>query len=248
MWFSSTLVVLWIFLLSLVTVGYVFVKTPDGGHKISGLVDCAATLDFVSEDFVRRFALHTRQSMQLHKDEMQARAEPSTTPHFVRGDKVSDDTTNLFLREHPNRKLRDMHLGPLTTEEQIGKHSYRLKLQATVRLRHLFHVNNLRPCSTAPLRPDVPVIVHEGDDEEVDVSLISVVCIKSLPRRRGKYLLFMTHFNDDGIPPVWHRLNEVHRTTTLHDFLETPQWHKFAKSQAYIDFMHAHPTRIPESQ
>jgi hypothetical protein len=30
------------------------VKTPDGGHHISGLVDCAATLDFVSEDFVRR--------------------------------------------------------------------------------------------------------------------------------------------------------------------------------------------------
>jgi hypothetical protein len=24
------------------------VKTPDGGHQISGLVDCAATLDFVS--------------------------------------------------------------------------------------------------------------------------------------------------------------------------------------------------------
>jgi hypothetical protein len=38
------------------------VKTSDGGHLISGLVDCAATLDFVSEDFVRRFALHTRKS------------------------------------------------------------------------------------------------------------------------------------------------------------------------------------------
>jgi hypothetical protein len=36
------------------------VKTHDGGHQISGLVDCAATLDFVSEDFVRRFALQTR--------------------------------------------------------------------------------------------------------------------------------------------------------------------------------------------
>jgi hypothetical protein len=39
------------------------VKTPDGGHKISGLVDCAPTLDFVSEDFVRRFTLHTRKSL-----------------------------------------------------------------------------------------------------------------------------------------------------------------------------------------
>jgi hypothetical protein len=35
----------------------VTVKTPYGGHQITGLVDCAATLDFVSDDFVRRFAL-----------------------------------------------------------------------------------------------------------------------------------------------------------------------------------------------
>jgi hypothetical protein len=39
------------------------VKTHDGGHQTSGLVDCAATLDFVSEDFVRRFALQTRKSV-----------------------------------------------------------------------------------------------------------------------------------------------------------------------------------------
>jgi hypothetical protein len=39
------------------------VKTPNGGHQISGLVDCAATLDFVSDDFVRRFALQTRKSL-----------------------------------------------------------------------------------------------------------------------------------------------------------------------------------------
>jgi hypothetical protein len=58
----------------------------------------------------------------------------------------------------------------------------------------------------------------------------------------------MTHFNDDDIPPVWHRLNEVHRTTALQDFLETSQWHKFAKTQAYIDFMHAYPARVPESK
>jgi hypothetical protein len=87
--------------------------------------------------------------------------------------------------------------------------------------------------------------VPEGDDEEFDVSHICVVRIKSLPGRRGKYLLFMTHFHDDDIPPVWHRLNEVHIITALQDFLKTPQWHKFAKIHAYIDFMHAHPARIP---
>jgi hypothetical protein len=160
---------------------------------------------------------------------------------------VSVVTSNLFLRGQPNRKLRDRQLGPFTVEEQIGKHIYILKLPATIRLRLVSHVNNLRPCSTAPLRPAVPVIVPEGDDEEFDVSHISLVCIKSLPGRRGKYLLFMTHLSDDDIPPIWHCLNDVHRTMALQEFLETPQWHKFAKTRAYIEFMHAHPARIPES-
>jgi hypothetical protein len=194
--------------------------------------------------------VHTlvRSVLQQHKDEMQARTEPSTAPHFARGDKVLIVTANLFLRGQPNRKLRDRHLGPFSVEEQIEKHIYRLELPATVCLHHVFHVNNLRPCSTTPLRPPAPVTVPKGDDEEFDVSHISVVCIKSLHGRRGKYLLFMTYFRDDDIPPVWHRLNEVHRTTALQDFLETPQWHKFAKTQAYINFMHAHPARIHESQ
>jgi hypothetical protein len=115
---------------------------------------------------------------------MQARTEPSTAPHFAKGDKVSVVTANLFLRGQPNRKLRDRQLGHFSVEEQIGKHNYRLKLPATVRLHLVFHVNNLRPSSTAPLRPPVPVTVREGDDEEFDVPHISVVCIKSLPATR----------------------------------------------------------------
>jgi hypothetical protein len=184
--------------------------------------------------------------LQLHKDEMHARTQPSTSPHFVRGDKVSVVTANLFLRRQTNTKLRDRKLGAFTIEELIGKQSNRLKLPATVRLHHVLHVNNLRPCSTAPLRPAVPVTTLEGDHEKFDVSHIFAVCIKSLPRRRGKYLLFMIHFNDDDIPHVWHRLNEVHRTKALQDFLETPQWHKFANTQAYVDFMHAHLACILE--
>jgi hypothetical protein len=122
-----------------------------------------------------------------------------------------------------------------------------LKLPTTVRLQNVFHVNNLRPCSTAPLQPVVPVTVPERYDDEFDVSNISAVCIKSLHERRCKYLLFMMHFSDDDIPLVWHRLNEVYRITALQDFLETPQWHKLAKTQAYVDFMHVHPVRIRES-
>jgi hypothetical protein len=141
-----------------------------------------------------------RYVVHLHKDKMHAWTIPSAAPHFVRGDKASFVTTNLFLRGQPKKKLKDRHLGPFTVEEQIGKHTYRLKLLATVHLHPVFHVNYLRPCSTAPLRLAIPVTVPEGDDEEFDISHISVVCVKSLHGRRGKYLLFMTHFRDDDIP------------------------------------------------
>jgi hypothetical protein len=58
----------------------------------------------------------------------------------------------------------------------------------------------------------------------------------------------MPRFNDEEIPDVRHRLNEVYRTTALQYFLETPQWHAFAKIQLYIDFIHAHSARILEFQ
>jgi hypothetical protein len=140
-----------------------------------------------------------RSVLHLHKDEMQARSEPLTAPHFVRGDKVIVVTKNLFMRGQPNRKLRDRQLGPFAVEKQIGKHSYILKLPEVVRLHPVFHVNNLRPSTLSP-RHAVPMTTQKGDNDEFEVSHISVVCILSLPRRRGKYLLFMTHFNDDDIP------------------------------------------------
>jgi hypothetical protein len=52
----------------------------------------------------------------VHKDEMQARLEPSTAPHFVQGDKVNVVTKNLSMRGLPNRKLRDRQLRPFTIE------------------------------------------------------------------------------------------------------------------------------------
>jgi hypothetical protein len=80
----------------------------------------------VSQDATTRLRLFqevhnlVRLVLQLHKDEMQARTEPSTAPHFTNGDKVSVVTANLFLRGQPNRKLRDRQLGPFTMHEQIG--------------------------------------------------------------------------------------------------------------------------------
>jgi hypothetical protein len=135
-----------------------------------------------------------RSVLQLHKDEMHARSERSTAPHFVRGDKVTIVAKNIFLRGQPNKKVRDRQLGP-STVEQIEKHSYILKLPATIRLHPvlLFYVNTLGPCLAASLRLAASMNVPKGDDKEFDVSHISAVCIKSLPERRGKYSLFITH-------------------------------------------------------
>jgi hypothetical protein len=47
------------------------------------------------------------------------------------------------------------------------------------------------------------------------------VKIDIVSERRGKYVLFYTHFKDEQIPHVWHHLNEVQRTNALHDFLDT---------------------------
>jgi hypothetical protein len=66
-------------------------------------------------------------------------------------------------------------------DEHIRKHIYMLKLPTIVRLHPVFHVNNLRPYSTASLRQVVPRTVRDGDDEEFEVSHIVDLCIKSLP-------------------------------------------------------------------
>jgi hypothetical protein len=84
--------------------------------------------------------------LELHKDVMQARSYPSTTPRFVRGDKVTIVTSNTSLRGQPNRKLRDRQLGPFTTGEQIGKHEAQLKTTVPIdnTLTVVFHVNKLK--------------------------------------------------------------------------------------------------------
>jgi hypothetical protein len=61
----------------------------------------------VSQDSTERLRLlqeiHAlvRSVLQLDKDDMKARTEPSTTPHFAKGDKVSDITTNFFYVDNP---------------------------------------------------------------------------------------------------------------------------------------------------
>jgi hypothetical protein len=99
------------------------VKTPDGGHQISGLVDCATTLDFVSKDFVRRFALQTRKSAT------------KTPGRLANGQRVTSttvcDVTFELARHEFHRTfyvLRDLRTGdlimglPWLDDEQASLH------------------------------------------------------------------------------------------------------------------------------
>jgi hypothetical protein len=89
---------------------------------------------------------------------------------------------NCFMRGQPNR----MEATRSTSLTFYCQRTYweTIKLQTTVTsdssFTPLFHVNNLRPFSIASRRPNVPVTTPEDDDDEVDVSHISVVCIQSL--------------------------------------------------------------------
>jgi hypothetical protein len=84
-------------------------------------------------------------------------------------------------------------------------------------------IEKVRPIVPRPKRVFVHVTTHENGDDGLDVLHIYVMCIKPLDGRRRKYLLSMTDFSDGDIPCVWHRLNEVHHTTALHNIMETPQ-------------------------
>jgi hypothetical protein len=75
--------------------------------------------------------------LQLHKDEMEARTEPSIAPQFDRGDTVTLVTKHLFLCGQPSKKLRDRQLGPFIVEEHISISM----LWAIEHLQPAFHEN-----------------------------------------------------------------------------------------------------------
>jgi hypothetical protein len=152
---------------------------------------------------------------------MQARSLTSTTPQFQASGKVLIITKGLFLRGQLYRKLKYQQLGPFIVLEKIGANIYTLKLPYNVRLHSVFHVKNLRPCPIVALHLSVHATAHENDVEN-DVDRIFVVKIDTVLGRREKGMLFYTHFRNEQILPVWHRLNEDQRTFALQHFLDSP--------------------------
>ena len=198
--------------------------------------------------------VHTlvRSILAVHKKELTVRPrirQLRDAPQFHVGDNVSVVTNLLFIKGQANKKLMDKQIGPFEIVEKIGQHSYRLKMPPSSKLHPVFHVNNLRPCPTAPLRPAVPVVTGtmEEDNQEFEIDRISDVKIGPVPGRVGDQLQFLTHFADHSIAPLWHRINDVHRTIALQEFMETDRWTEFSESQEYVVFMNKYPARIPKA-
>jgi hypothetical protein len=70
--------------------------------------------------FSKKVNVLVRTVLQLQKEKMQSCSEPSTSPHFVRVNKVSAVTMNLFMRGQPNRKVHDLQHGPFTMMSILG--------------------------------------------------------------------------------------------------------------------------------
>lgn len=188
--------------------------------------------------------------LAVHKDELTVRPtvrQQRDAPQFHVGDKVTVITKLLFIKGQPNKKLKDKQIGPFEIIEKIGQHSYKLRMPPTSKLHPVFHVNSLRPCPTAPLRATVPVVTgtEEEDNQEFQVERISSVKIGPVPGRKGDQLQFLTHFADQTIAPLWHRLNDVRRTAALQVFLDSDRWLEFSETDDFIAFMHKYPARIP---
>jgi hypothetical protein len=70
--------------------------------------------------------------LQAHKDDMQARSQPSTSPQLLPRDKVSAVTNGLFLRGQLHKKLKDIRLGAFTMLAHIVANNYKLELPSTI--------------------------------------------------------------------------------------------------------------------
>jgi hypothetical protein len=82
----------------------------------------------------------------------------------------------------------------------------------------------------------------ERDHEEYAVDYISDVKIDNLPRRRGPYLQFLTHFVSFDIPE-WLLLEQVDDCEQLSIFIASEKWNIFSKGKEYLVFAIKFPMR-----
>ena len=217
------------------------------GFQPSAPVDRMMSLDDIpvsAADRLQNIAdtqMVVRELLKLSKDRQSA-SSTTSFPEFAVNDLVYLSTKGLRIKSQRCKKLMDRRLGPFKVLERIGRRSYRLQLHRGSRLHPVFHVDVLSPASTStPLRPH---IVDAVDDEvEYEVARITDVKLDSWPRRRGRYVLFLTHYVGYD-RPEWSLYSLLDDTAALDDFLKSDRWAMFAASEEYRKFCADFPRRI----
>ena len=126
---------------------------------------------------------------------------PSDGTLVRRGQKcpIYNRPKGLNIRSQKCKHLRDQRLGPFKVIYKAGINYCKLLSPKICRLHPVFHCDFLsHALSSTTMRLHRAEI--EGDHEDYEVNYISDVKIDNLPRRRGPYLQFLTHFVSVDIP------------------------------------------------
>ncbi len=103
----------------------------------------------------------------------------------------------------------------------------------------MFHCDLLSHATTSTLLwPHQAEI--EGDHEEYAIIVIFDVKIDIMPRRRGSYLQFLTHFVSFDIHE-WLLLEQVDDCEQQSNFIDNEKWNSFSKGGNYLVFADKFP-------
>lgn len=160
------------------------------------------------------------------------------------------DTSNLIIRNQPNKKFKQKYLGPYPIVKVLSPVSYELQLPGTMQIYPVFHISKLKEtnCPNAPI-DIVPAIDETKDEFQVEKILDYKVDVCPNRYRKGPCLLFLVRWsppyttNDDS----WEPYILLKNVDALLNFVQTNiAFQTFIKSQEYENYHKQYKARFPQ--
>jgi hypothetical protein len=156
---------------------------------------------------------------------------------FSLGDKVMLDTSNINIRNQPNKKFKQRFLGPYPIVKVISPVSYELQLPGSMQIHPVFHISKLKET----VNPTSPIdIVPASDDSkneyQVDCILDYKVDICPTRYRKGPCLLFLVRWAlpYTSLDDSWEPYILLKNVDALNSFVKTNgAFQTFIRSQEY---------------